>query len=1010
MPLQKQNVVIPFAGGIQTKQNEFLVEPPNLLELENGVFRKQGEISKRFGFSSLGQDVQGGGAIQNGAQLSIFNEDLVLLTQTNLLSYSETQRRWFDRGAFASVVVTRESVVRNRESQTVPTTATINNTTVTAYEDSRNSGSLRYVVIDELSGTVLSPDQELSATGTNPQVVAFGGAFITILYLEGAVMKSRTIDVQTLDFLDNSSVFAVGATPTLDAAVFDENSVFVIFNDASDEATVALLERNISTGISLVAGTTKLLDNGGGAYTATVGSVFVDSIRGRVYALTLDASNNVRLQGSFANLAALPPAPTENVIVETPASTVVNMTGIAQASDGSIKLFYELEAASTTNHQIRSATATYTPGSAPVVSAPATFARSLGLASHAFEDNGTVYVLGAHESPLQATFFALEFVTTSNGPIAAKVLTSIAGGHPTKPNLPRFNLDEQNRQSTSLLEITRLTTEDGTIGDNTGVVRISLDFSNPSFVANQLGENLIVAGGFITAYDGAQVVEQGFHLFPEASTMAVNAGGGSLSAGDYSYRVIYEWSDARGQIHRSSPGVVFEAGTDAVITVGANDQVDVTVPTLRLTSKQDVRITLYRTAVNGTVFYRVASVTNDPTLDTVTITDGLADAIAQTQEILYTTGGVVENIAPPSASIVQRHQNRIFLAGLEEENEIRYSQESFQNEGLGFSDFFRIRVNPSGGPITALGTLDDKLIIFKEDSIFSLVGQGPSATGTNNDFQQPEQISSDVGCNNPSSIVVMPQGLMFASDKGIKLLNRSLEIIDIGAPVEAFERNTITSGVLNPDDDEVRFTTRENGNLVYNYAFGLWSIFTNYEAESAVVWQNQYVHLDTDSEVHVEVIDSYNDNNRDIALKLKSPWLNFAGLQGYKRIYKLLFLGNRLSEHAFRVNIRYDYNDLIRETVYFNTSTNLNQETFPKEEAFFGVTNTGPFSNTISDTFQFEILPRIQKCESIQLEVEDVPLDTQPGAGYNLTGITALVGVKGGTVSLPTNQSVGSSQ
>jgi hypothetical protein len=1010
MPLQKQNVVIPFAGGVQTKQNEFLVEPPNLLELENGVFRKQGEISKRFGFTSLGREIQGGGTIENGAQLSIFNEDLTLLTQTNLLSYSETQQRWFDRGAFASVVVTRESTVRNRESQTVPTTATLNNITVTAYEDSRNSGSLRYVVVDELSGTILIPDQELSATGTNPQVVSFGGSFISILYLEGAFMRSRTIDVQTLEELDNTDVFDIGATPILDAVTFDENNVFVIFNDTNDEVSVAFLERDITDGIAVVAGTTQLLNDGVGEYTATIGSVFTDTDRDVIYALTLDGSNNVRLQGMFSNIAALPPAATENVVVETPVANVLNLTGIAQSSDGAIRVFYELEAASTVNHQIRAASATYTIGSAPVVSAPATFGRSLGIASHAFEDNNTVYILGAHESSLQATYFALEFVSTSNGPIAAKILTSIAGGHTTKPNLPRFNVDGSGRQSTSLLEITRLTTEDGTIGDNTGVVQIRLDFSNPSFVANQLGENLIIAGGFVTAYDGAQVVEQGFHVFPEASTMVINAGGGALSAGDYSYRAIYEWSDARGQIHRSAPGVVFEAGTDSVITAALNDQVDVTIPTLRLTSKQDVRITLYRTTANGTIFYRVASVANDETLDTITITDGLADATAETQEILYTTGGVVENIAPPSASIVQRHQNRIFLAGLEEENEIRFSQESLQNEGLGFSDFFRVRVNPSGGPITALGTLDDKLIIFKEDSIFSLVGQGPNGTGANNDFQQPEQISSDVGCNNPASIVVMPQGLMFASDKGIKLLNRALEVEDIGAPVEAFERNTVTSGVLNPDDDEVRFTTRENGNLVYNYAFGLWSVFTNYEAESAVVWQDQYVHLDTDSEVHAEVIDSYNDNNRDIALRLRSPWLNFAGLQGYKRIYRLLFLGNRFSEHAFKVNIRYDYNDLIRETVFFNTKTNLNQETFPKEEAFFGVSNTGPFGNNITDTFQFEILPRIQKCEAIQLEVEDVPLDTQPGAGYNLTGITAVVGVKGGPFTLPNNQSVGSSQ
>lgn len=1010
MPLAKQNVVIPFAGGIQTKQNEYLVEPPNLLELENGVFRKQGEISKRFGFTSLGTNIQGGGNISDGAKLSLFNDDLTLLTQTNLFSYSETQKTWFDRGSFASVVVSRKSTVRTRDSQTVPSTAILNNVGVTAYEDTRNGGSLRYTVVDEVSGTILVPDQELSATGTNPQVVAFGGIYITILYLDSGFLKARTISTQTLEELDNASVEPVGATAALDAVVYDQNSILVGYNNAGDNASVLLLERSEAEGVTEIAGTTNTLSDGVGGYTSSVISVFTDVTRSVLYVMTLDGSNNVRLQGMFSNLAALPPAAAENVIVETPANTVVNMTGIARESDGAIRLFYEVSDADAENHIIRAATATYTPTTAPVVSAPATFKRSVGLASHAFEENNTVYVLSAHESPLQATYFALEYVSTTESPIAAKILTSISGGHTAKPSLPRFNTDASGRLATSLLEITILTTEDGTVADNTGVVQITLDFDNPSFVANQLGENLIIAGGFITAYDGSKVVEQGFHLFPEGASMSVNAGSGSLSAGDYSYRVIYEWADGRGQIHRSAPGIVFEAANDTTITVAANDQVDVVVPTLRLSAKSDIKISLYRTVVNGTLFYKVASVSNDPTQNTITITDGLADSSANSQEILYTTGDVVENIAPPSASIVQRHQNRIFLAGLEEENEIRYSQESVKGEGLGFSDFFRIRVNPSGGPITALGTLDDKLIIFKEDSIFSLVGQGPTLAGANNDFQQPEQISSDVGCVNPSSIVVMPQGLMFASDKGIKLLSRSLEIIDIGAPVEAFEKNTITSGILNPDDDEVRFTTEEGEALVYNYAFNLWSVFTNYEALSAEIWQNQYVHLDTSSEVHAEVVGSYDDNGRDIKLRLRSPWLNFGGLQGYKRVYKMLFLGKRLSEHAFKLNIRYDYNDLIREVVYFNTTTALNTDTIPTDDQWVGVTSQSFVGNEKTDTYQFEVLPRIQKCESIQLEVEDIPLDTQAGAGYTLTGITSVVGVKQGTISLPNNQSVGSKQ
>lgn len=55
-------------------------------------------------------------------------------------------------------------------------------------------------------------------------------------------------------------------------------------------------------------------------------------------------------------------------------------------------------------------------------------------------------------------------------------------------------------------------------------------------------------------------------------------------------------------------------------------------------------------------------------------------------------------------------------------------------------------------------------------------GNGPDATGANSDYGDPTLITSDVGCINDNSVVIMPQGLMFQSAKGIYLLDQSLKL------------------------------------------------------------------------------------------------------------------------------------------------------------------------------------------------------------------------------------------
>jgi hypothetical protein len=473
-------------------------------------------------------------------------------------------------------------------------------------------------------------------------------------------------------------------------------------------------------------------------------------------------------------------------------------------------------------------------------------------------------------------------------------------------------------------------------------------------------------------------------------------GTGSLPAGQYAYRAIYEWVDGRGQIHRSAPSIL------DTITVGAGSAVDVYVPTLRLTLKTlpraECKVVIYRSLADQvTVLYRLAETNNDTSVDTVVFTDtgAVTDATLATQEILYTTGGVLENIAAPASKVITKHKNRLWLAGLENESQLAYSKEYVNTEGVAFSDFFTIQCDPRGGQITALASMDDKLIIFKRDQVFSLVGDGPVDTGAQNDYSKPQGIAGDIGCIQPESIASVPDGLLFKSDKGIYKLTRSLGFEYVGSPVEDFNALTISSATVLEDNNEVRFTTSDGQALIYNYFFDQWSTFTNYVAVSGINALGSYLHLRSDGQVRREVPGLYLDAGGRIRMAIETSWLAFAGLQGYQRIRRFDFLGDYLSDHYTRVKIAYDYEDAYVETVYFNVDEDLDISYYGDDATYGSSTVYGGPGTAV---YQFSIKPRKQKSEAMKLRFEDIDTKTADGGGsFNLVGITFEVGQKIGT-------------
>jgi hypothetical protein len=197
-----------------------------------------------------------------------------------------------------------------------------------------------------------------------------------------------------------------------------------------------------------------------------------------------------------------------------------------------------------------------------------------------------------------------------------------------------------------------------------------------------------------------------------ANGVATDASGalgeGVLDDGTYGYRAIYVWHDRNGNVHRSAPS----APISIALSGGAADQfVSIKVPSLQLTDKQgdfgDPIIELYRTTANGTIYYKVLNVNtseehvfvpNDTTREWLILRDqSVDDTELISNEILYTTGGIVENIGPPACKHLTFLKDVAMIAGIPgKPNKVWFSKRKVDGLGLSFYDGFTIDASSHG--------------------------------------------------------------------------------------------------------------------------------------------------------------------------------------------------------------------------------------------------------------------------------------------------------------------------
>ena len=1001
MVLQKQIIQLPF-NGLQTKVDPKLAPLGTYAVLDNWIMHAFPKLVKRDGLQAIGITTIPSNINANYNYLY----ETGVITNTGLYAYSPVLDQFLSKGLTASPVVTPTTVIANTYTQLNCDSAVTTSTSLqgTVWEDSR--GGVRCSIQDITSDTFLQTDVLLSSTGIKPKVAATTNS-IVFFWCEtsGTALKAQQFYPITNTFGSVTTVSsAMSSTYAFDVVPCLANILIAIVTTGSSPNSVIGLYWNVITGAAgspssgLAASASLSLTNA--ASTTPTISLAVDPTGNYFSVSWQNAAKAVYTKTFYNYLVAI----TSELNVAS--ATTDAGWGIASAIDSNNNTYIYYSTYNTLHNSFKAKISANI--TSPAVASNANFILQMAVASKALWYSGNAYVVLSYPSTLQNTYF----LTRDDGATAARMFAQVGGGAVTKANCMTSITARPDKTATyicTLLKVTKIiVAAANTYALTTSVVSEQIFFTPNNIDNKSIGRLLNIAGGYLKHYDGSSTVfEQGFHLYPETPTnVASTSGSPVIPNGTYSYIVCWEWVDNQGQLYRSTPSLPL-----TVVNSGGPSTNTITVRTLPITNKEtrfsdtrtNVIAALYRTQASGTTYYRVNQaastyVYNDPTVQTISIVDNNTDSTIGSNTLLYDTGGVFDNIVLPATNLMAVSKNRVIVAGSDViPNQVFYSKEKEEGIGIEFSNELSFLVDSFGGDITALATMDDKILIFKNTVVFYIAGVLPDKLG-NGAAPYPLLVSSDTGCNAPQSIVLTGKGLMFQSPKGIYLLDRSLQLTYIGNPLDAITTNvvtppTVTSAVNLPNQNKVLFTNVANQGFVYDTYFDKWYTMSfNFSPVAGILLNNDW-YVSSSSQMYKQVVGAQSDSlNSAIISRVKTNWISIGDLDGFVRIFAILIAGDGSTmSSTLKANLYYDFEQFPRESVSIVPYNLSNATTWGSDTTWGSGSNWG---GTYDGTYNFVIRPKVQKCSSIMIEIyDDFPTGNYTSS-FSFSGISLAVGLK----------------
>lgn len=1036
MPMSWQALQIPLVGGLSQKNDARSLQPPALAVARDIQFDETGGIQTRAPYQTLAATsnaIFGGGTLSNIRRFVANGDELLCFTRTNLYSWNAAIALWVDKGEHPAIAIDETPQFETTSDQTQCDRAELAGTIVYCWRDEALGGGTAYIpgtnagpagtvyvaAIDKATGSVLLAPTAI-AHEMRPRLVALA----TKILLLTTDSTSGDFSVRVLDPASPASGIAaptlVKATGSLAGASlinFDVARVasadlagFVLGHATNTSYTVGTID---SAGTILKTDKARTSDNVV-AVAADPTGTYLQVVRGVSGALKGDlvaVSGFVDVHVTTAISSSLGSA---NQIAIAYSLPIVSGHYVAHVWWSQHEYeFVDAFTVGTTEHN--------TIDTANTVGTQATFMPALSIGSRAFSHtDGHVFVHLVFSQPnrvargrfpqLQNTYFLYR----EDGRLCGQVAPDVAGGYLANGSyqsvvgyLPGVVSIATDVFSWCAQRRRRIPLGGGTL-DQDYSARSPLDTAitfddQRARRCQRLGETLYITGAEIMQYDGEQLAEVGFHLYPWRLGAEINGSSG-LPDGTYTYKSTFRWDNAKGERERSTTAVYFD-----VTFTGGPFYMDVKLPCLNVTHKTNAKspviLEAWRTLVNpastDAPMYLVTSL--DPTLaDTANFNRFVANTLGSQaaamkdqfidddlddREENEEVGAVLENLAPPPATILAASQDRIFLAGVAgDPHTIWYSKTRDEGRIAAWNDGLTIAVPPAGGDLTALALLSETLVVFREHAIYVVPGEGFTNNAEGQNYGPPRVVSSDCGAVSAESVALTELGLMFKCAKGWYVLTPGWAVQYIGAPISGFDDETVYGVHVLDSKHQVRVVTSERI-LVWDYLVNQWAEWTGTaNAVATCMWQGKHTWWsDDDAQAYTEQAppEIYGAlGGAAYGLDVETPWVKLNELAGRGRVRWIQITGEWRSACRVRVRVARDY-----------------EVDGGGDPAWFDDVELVPDTAIVGNRLYLEHGPRYGRFSAIKVRITAIATgDLTPpiGEALKLTGLGLEVGVQPG--------------
>lgn len=291
-------------------------------------------------------------------------------------------------------------------------------------------------------------------------------------------------------------------------------------------------------------------------------------------------------------------------------------------------------------------------------------------------------------------------------------------------------------------------------------------------------------GGYPRMYDGIGmdsgigVNEHDWHVLPVVLGAAESVGGGNLSAGKYGLALTWEWTDGQGQLYRSAPDFV------GPVTVAAMSRILINWRPLFHSERRGVRAVWWRTKANGAVYYRDTVETAQLNQELgITFLGQADDDIAIQPQLDQVLGSTRVSTPAPITDWVAATGGRLWGPDPWRGDVIRYSIPVALGRASHWTPVQAIQTT-TGERATGLADLDGRIVVFTPRRVAYTAGPGPDERGRGSDYPVLAQLATEVGALEHVTIAEVPDGLVYGSFSGPRLLTRGLGIVLLASPVE----------------------------------------------------------------------------------------------------------------------------------------------------------------------------------------------------------------------------------